>query len=107
VNGTAPAGTPSLGAGSVVLDPATAAAAGLPQGALIRSVDAGGPAAQAGLQVGDVVTAVDGVPVDIGHPLDPAALGLTPGQQITLTVVSVSVSRSVTLTVGSTEPAAQ
>src|SRR5579859_8274397 len=40
-----------------------------PMGVLINSVHAGGPAAQAGLKVGDVVTAVNGREVE-----DPEAL---------------------------------
>jgi S1-C subfamily serine protease len=107
VNGSGAAITPSLGASAVVLDAATAAAAGLPQGALVRTVDPGGPAAQAGLRPGDVVTSVDGVTLDATHPLDPAALGLTPGQRTTLVVVTAGASRTLTLTVGSTAPAAQ
>jgi S1-C subfamily serine protease len=38
------------------------------QGAKVQSVDADSPAAVGGLQVGDVVTAVDGEPVGSGHP---------------------------------------
>jgi S1-C subfamily serine protease len=85
---------PILGVDAVVLDPATAAAAGLPPGALVRGVDPGGPAAVAGLEVGDDVTAVDGVPLDAQHPLDPVALGLTEGQRVVLTVVRAGAQRS-------------
>ena len=49
---------PALGVQSEIIDPATAAAAGVPVGALILSVTTGGPAAAAGLLPGDVVTAV-------------------------------------------------
>jgi S1-C subfamily serine protease len=85
---------PTLGVDAVVLDPATAAAAGLPPGALVRGVDPHGPAGVAGLQVGDDVTAVDGVPLDAQHPLDPVALGLTEGQRVVLTVVRAGGQRS-------------
>lgn len=96
-------GTATLGVlDYVVLDPATAAAGGLPAGALIRALDAGGPMAAAGVKAGDVVTAVNGVPVDSTHPLDAAALGLTPTQQVTVTVSSSGVPRTVTVSVGST-----
>jgi S1-C subfamily serine protease len=86
----------------VVLDAATAAAAGLPPGALIRALDAGGPMAVAGVRVGDVVTTVNGVAIDSTHPLDAAALGLTPTQQVTVSVSSSGVTRTVSLAVGST-----
>ncbi|HZS15451.1 MAG TPA: S1C family serine protease [Candidatus Dormibacteraeota bacterium] len=77
---------PTFGVVAVLLDPATAAAAGLPQGALVRSVIPGGPAAAAGLLQGDVITAVNGAAVDPNHPLDPAALGLEAGQTVSLSV---------------------
>jgi serine protease Do len=92
---------PTLGVQSQVLDPATAAAAGLPVGALILSVTAGGPAAVAGLLPGDVVTAVGATAVDADHPLDPTVLGLAPDQQVALTVFRNGASRTVQLTVGS------
>ena len=77
---------PTFGVVGVLLDPATAAAAGLPSGALVRSVAPGGPGDRAGLLTGDVVTAVNGVAVDANHPLDPAALGLEAGQTVSLSV---------------------
>jgi serine protease Do len=92
---------PSLGAATEVIDPATAAAAGVPVGALILSVTAAGPAAQAGLIGGDVVTAVGSTSIDAGHPFDPSVLGLAPGQQVTLTVYRNGTTRTLQLVVGS------
>jgi S1-C subfamily serine protease len=97
--GTAP--VPTLGAESEVLDPATAAAAGVPVGALILSVTPAGPAAAAGLQPGDVVTAAGSTSIDPTHPFDPGILGLAPDQQVTLTVAHNGTIRTVVLTVGS------
>jgi S1-C subfamily serine protease len=77
---------PTFGVTAVLLDPATAAAAGLPRGALVRSVAPGGPADRAGLLKGDVITAVNGVAVDADHPPDPAALGLVAGQTVSLSI---------------------
>lgn len=92
---------PNLGADSEVIDPATAAAAGLPVGALILSVTPGGPAAQAGLIAGDVVTAVGSTSLDATHPFDPSVLGLAPEQQVLLTVYRDATTRTLTLVVGS------
>lgn len=50
-----------------------------PQGALVSSVEAGGPAAKAGLQPGDVITALNGVPVTDSTSLPSQVAGLTPG----------------------------
>jgi len=85
--GGTPGPSGSFGAEAIYLDPAHAAAAGLPSGALVEAVVPGGPASQAGLQPGDIVTGVDGVSVDATHPFDPGSLGLSPGESAVLTVV--------------------
>jgi len=63
---------PWLGAELQAVDGELAKALGLdrPRGVLVRRVTADSPAARAGLQPGDVVLSVDGVPVD-----DPPSLG--------------------------------
>jgi S1-C subfamily serine protease len=100
-NGGGNAPVPALGVQSQVVDPATAAAAGVPVGALILSVTTGGPGAAAGLLPGDVVTAVGSTPLDATHPFDPTVLGLAPGQQVTISVYRDGASRTLQLTVGS------
>ncbi len=59
----------SLGATTADVTPESAILNGLPQGAQILVVDKGGPAANAGLQAGDVITQVDDVHIDPSHPL--------------------------------------
>lgn len=63
---------PWLGATLQTVTPDVAESLGLkrPQGALVTGVVAGGPAARAGLKVGDLVLTIDGVDVD-----DPDAFG--------------------------------
>ncbi len=100
-NGGGNAPVPALGVQSQVIDPATAAAAGAPVGALILSVTTGGPGAAAGLLPGDVVTAVGSTPLDASHPFDPTVLGLAPGEQVTISVYRDGASKTVQLTVGS------
>jgi S1-C subfamily serine protease len=51
------------------------------------SVVAGGPAAQAGLQPGDIITAVDGTALDATHPLDMVMSQHAPGDTVTLDVL--------------------
>ncbi|WP_157267406.1 DegQ family serine endoprotease [Azohydromonas aeria] len=57
-----------------------------PEGALVASVDPGGPADKAGLQVGDVIRKVDGQPIVASGDL-PALIGQSrPGEKVTLEV---------------------
>jgi S1-C subfamily serine protease len=57
------------------------------EGALIREVLADTPAADAGLQVDDVVTAVNGEPVDAERTLRDRLIAYEAGDTVTLTVV--------------------
>ncbi len=98
--GTAqPAAT--FGTVSTYLDPAHAAAAGLTPGALIESVSPGGPAAQAGLLAGDIVTQVNGVAITATQPFDPANLSLSPGDNAVVALVRNGSTLTLTITVGS------
>ncbi len=45
-----------------------------------------GPAATAGLKEGDILTAIDGLPIDATHQLDVALLAHEPGDTVALTV---------------------
>jgi putative serine protease PepD len=60
---------PWLGATTTDMSAQVAALQNLPQGSLIESVAPGSPAANAGLQQGDVITALDEVQLDAAHPL--------------------------------------
>lgn len=78
-----------LGVAFVTLDEATAEENGvsLTEGALISEVAEESPAAEAGLAVGDVVTAVNGEPVDAERTLRDRLIAYEPGDTISLTVV--------------------
>ncbi len=69
------------------------------QGAVVGSVT-GNPAKQAGLQVGDVITAVDGTQVNSADDLVNAVGAHKPGDKVTLTVVRGSRQLSVPVTLG-------
>lgn len=58
------------------------------------------PAQQAGLKVGDVITAVNGQAVNTGDDLAAALLSTTPGSKVTLTVVRGTSTSTVTVTLG-------
>jgi serine protease Do len=72
-----------------------------PQGALVSSVDAGGPAAKAGLQPGDVIVAVNGDEVSDSSDLPAKIAGLAPGSSATLKVWRDKASKDVKVTIGS------
>ena len=90
---------PTFGAATCGLDAAHAAAVHARAGALVLTLVSGGPAEIAGLRPGDVVTAVDGRPIDAEHPLDATALGIASGQPVRLTVVRDGADRQVSVTV--------
>lgn len=96
--GASGGGGATFGLTAVLLTPATAAALGTQPGALITQVTPGGPAATAGLEVGDVVRSIEGSAVDASNPLDPALFLV--GQTTTLVVVRGHQTLSISLTVG-------
>ncbi len=68
------------------------------------SVVAGGPAALAGLQAGDIITAVNGTALDASHPLDLVMSQHSPGDTVTLDVLRDGQTVQVQVTLG-TRPA--
>jgi len=73
---------------------------GTRDGALVVNVEAGSPAAQAGVQEQDVVIAVDGQPVASSEELVVAVDAHDPGDTITLELVRNDSSREVQVTLG-------
>lgn len=74
----------------------------LSTGALVVDVTDGSPADEAGLQAGDVITAVDGEPVDVENDLAARIAAYQPGDTVSLTVErSGTDPREVTVELGS------
>jgi len=69
-------------------------------GALIHAVTAGGPAATAGIQMGDLITAVDGKPLSQDFTLGDAIAAYKPGDQVKLTLRRGAEDQTVTVTLG-------
>lgn len=69
-------------------------------GAQLAQVRSGTPAAGAGLQVGDVVTAVDGDTISSGAALQAAIDGKRPGDRVIVDYLRDGAHRSVTVTLG-------
>ena len=73
-------------------------------GSVQPSIVAGSPAAQAGLQAGDIITAVDGTALDATHPLDLVMSQHAPGDTVRLDVLRNGQTTTVSVTLG-TRPA--
>jgi serine protease Do len=77
---------------------------GKPTGALVRSVESGGPADKAGVEAGDIITKVDGKAVDKFGDL-PRMVGVTkPGAKVVLQVFRRGAYRDLPVTVVEFEP---
>src|SRR3954466_15065623 len=70
------------------------------EGALVAEPQANGPAAKAGIESGDVITAVNGEPVKDARELARTIGGLPPGSAVKLTVVHKGQDKVVNLTLG-------
>jgi S1-C subfamily serine protease len=70
------------------------------RGALISSVADDGPAEEAGLERGDVVTAIDGRPVADSNDLRNRIAGTLPGEAVRLTVMRDGQERTIEATLG-------
>jgi S1-C subfamily serine protease len=93
----------SLGISYSLVTPRAAQQLGLPSqqtGALIQQVAPGSPAAQAGLQPGDLIVKVNDQPLDLEHPLLSLLSKTRPGDKVTLTILRGGQSRTVTVTLG-------
>lgn len=73
---------------------------GLPQGAAVRSVTENGPAAEAGLQESDIITAVNGETITGSNDLVKLVKASAAGDTLELTVYRQGQTTTLTLTVG-------
>jgi S1-C subfamily serine protease len=112
-SGGQPLARPWLGIRYETIDPTIKQAEGVPvdNGAWIPTVTgassqpqdavvAGSPAAQAGLQAGDIITAVDGTTLDATHPLDLVTSQLAPGATVKLDVLRNGQTSQLTVVLG-------
>jgi serine protease Do len=70
-----------------------------PQGALVSSVEKGGPAEKAGIEAGDVILRFDGKPIASSEDLPRVVGGTRPGSKVTAQVWRNKASRDVQVTV--------
>jgi serine protease Do len=77
---------------------------GKPMGAMVRSVESGGPADKAGVEAGDIITKVDGKPVEKFGDLPRMVGGTRPGAKVVLQVFRRGAYRDVSVMVIEFEP---
>jgi putative serine protease PepD len=72
----------------------------VPSGAKVVKVVSGSPAAKAGLQVGDVITAFNGKPITSADELTAVVSAAKPGEKVTVTVNRGGTTKHVSVTLG-------
>ncbi|NUZ06966.1 DegQ family serine endoprotease [Piscinibacter koreensis] len=87
----------------VTREVAEAIGLGKPTGALVRSVEAGGPADKAGVEAGDIITRVDGRTVESSRDLPRVIGAIKPGTRATLQVFRRGATRDLAVTVAEFE----
>jgi len=70
----------------------------------VSGVEAGKPADQGGIKDGDIITAIDGKPIDEEHPLDATLAQFSPGDTVTVDVLRDGQHVTLQVTLG-TRPA--
>jgi putative serine protease PepD len=89
-----------FGLATLPIPPAAAAQAGLPEGLYVRAVTPGGPSATAGLQVGDVITKINGEPATSNIQLQELTLTKKPGDTVPVEYTRDGKSATTTVTLG-------
>jgi len=92
-----------FGLATVPIPPAAAAQGGVPQGLFVQTVVLGGPAAQAGLREGDVITKINGEPATSTVQLQELTLTKRPGDTVQLEYWRDGQTATATVTLG-TQP---
>ena len=77
---------------------------GLPEGLYVDAVQAGGPAATAGIRAGDVITQIEGQPATSPDQLIALTITKKAGDKVNLTYVRAGSTHETTVTLGSQSP---
>jgi serine protease Do len=85
--------------GNVTRDLAESLGLPKPEGAAVSTVESDSPAAKAGIEVGDVITKLDGRPVEGSADLSRSIRSMKPGSKTTLTVWRAGKTRDIPITI--------
>ncbi|MEO7152270.1 MAG: Do family serine endopeptidase [Burkholderiaceae bacterium] len=102
-NGRVNRGRIGVAIDQVTKDVAEAIGLGKPTGALVRSVESGGPADKAGIEAGDIITKVDGRAIERSGELPRVIGGVKPGAKTSLQVFRRGAYRDISVTVAEFE----
>jgi Trypsin-like serine proteases, typically periplasmic, contain C-terminal PDZ domain len=103
---------PFIGISYVALDPGVAAKYNLPldhgawvhkedsDGNSVEAVTTGGPADQAGIKTGDIITAIEGQTIDATHPLEEMLVQYAPGRTVSIELYRGGQYLTVRITLG-------
>ena len=89
--------------GQVSKDVAESIGLGRPVGAMVASVEKGGPAEKGGIEAGDIITKVDGRAIETSSELPRVISAIKPGNKTNLTVFRGGKPRELNVTVGEFE----
>ena len=103
VNGRVVRGRIGVAIDQVTKEVAESIGLGRPTGAMVRSVEAGGPAEKAGVEAGDIITKVDGRTVEKSADLPRSIGAVKPGSKATLQVFRRGSYRELSVTVAEFE----
>jgi putative serine protease PepD len=91
----------TFGLEAVPIPASAAASAGTPQGLFVQAVATGGPAANAGIQPGDVITKIDGADATSSLQLETLTLTKRPGDTVEIDYWREGHTATATITLGS------
>ena len=91
----------TFGLEAVPIPPSAAAPAGTPQGLFVQGVATRGPAANAGIQPGDVITKIDGEDATSSLQLETPTLTKSPGDTVDIDYWPEGHTATATVTLGS------
>lgn len=104
VNGRVIRGRIAVSIDQVTKDVAEAIGLGKPTGAMVRSVESGGPAEKAGIEAGDIITRFDGKTIEKSGDLPRVVGGVKPGTRVSVQVFRRGTYRDFNVTVAEVEP---
>jgi serine protease Do len=104
VNGRVIRGRIAVSIDQVTKDVAEAIGLGKPMGALVRSVESGGPAEKAGIEAGDIITRFDGKTIEKSGDLPRIVGSVRPGTRVGVQVFRRGSYRDFSVTVAEVEP---